>query len=226
MARYGWGRKKDAPAPPPFTEEYDTAPVDPYGVAKVAAEYTLRTLARAHGFETVVIVPHNVVGERQNYSDPYRNVAAIMSARMLAGKQPIIYGDGQQRRCFSYVDDVTGPMVAAGFAAGISGETFNVGPDEDFVTVSELAGCLAEIIGFSPLLPEYVEDRPLEVKAAWCSSDKARRLLGYRTAVDTTGALCRLVDWIKSKGPRPMHYNIPLEIPSDRAPRTWRERLI
>src|SRR5512139_2599916 len=93
MSRYGAN-------PLPFREDQPVAPVDPYAIAKVAAEDTLRCLANAHGIEYVIAVPHNIVGPRQKYDDPFRNVAAIMINCMLRGKQPIIYGDGEQKRCF------------------------------------------------------------------------------------------------------------------------------
>ena len=96
MARYGKGV-------PPFTEYDIPKPQDPYGIAKVAAENILRNLCEVHGTEFVIAVPHNIIGPRQKYDDPFRNVASIMMNRMLQGKQPIIYGDGTQQRCFSFV---------------------------------------------------------------------------------------------------------------------------
>ncbi|MGW8729939.1 NAD-dependent epimerase/dehydratase family protein [Streptomyces sp. NPDC055808] len=98
MARYGAGV-------PPFTEDLTPTPVDPYGIAKHAAELTIRSLGQEHGVEFNIAVPHNVIGPGQRFDDPYRNVAAIMINRMLRGLPPVIYGDGSQRRCFSYISD-------------------------------------------------------------------------------------------------------------------------
>src|SRR5262249_54800032 len=83
----------------PVHETQPPAPVDPYGIAKVASEKTMQVLCETHGVEYVNIVPHNIYGPRQKYDDPYRNVVAIMMNRLLQRKQPIIYGDGKQRRC-------------------------------------------------------------------------------------------------------------------------------
>ncbi|MCI0552142.1 MAG: NAD-dependent epimerase/dehydratase family protein, partial [Anaerolineae bacterium] len=94
MARYGHQQT-------PFTEDMTPKPQDPYGIAKVAAELQVRELCETHGLEWVIAVPHNIIGPRQKYDDPYRNVASIMANRMLRGKAPIIYGDGKQMRCFS-----------------------------------------------------------------------------------------------------------------------------
>ena len=75
--------------------------VDPYGVSKVAAERILEILCHTHDVEYNIAVPHNIIGPNQKYDDPFRNVVSIMINRMMQGKAPIIYGDGNQTRCFS-----------------------------------------------------------------------------------------------------------------------------
>jgi len=98
MARYGSQKC-------PFTEDMTPNPVDPYAISKVAAEKTLISLCELNKIEWVIAVPHNIIGPKQKYDDPFRNVVSIMINRMLQNKAPIIYGDGQQKRCFSYIDD-------------------------------------------------------------------------------------------------------------------------
>src|SRR5437764_7117509 len=165
MARYGHGK-------PPFSEEQSAAPVDPYGIAKYAGELLVRNVSETHGMEYVIAVPHNIIGPRQKYDDPYRNVASIMINRMLQGKQPIIYGDGEQRRSFSFVQDCVDPLLKMGALPGLSGQIINIGPDEEAATINELAGMLADLLSFE-LRPIYVKDRPQEVKNATCTADKA-----------------------------------------------------
>ncbi len=147
MARYGIQEKI------PFTEDMRPKPNDPYGVAKYAAELVTATLCEAHGLEYVHVVPHNIIGPRQKYDDPFRNVASIMINLMLQGRQPIIYGDGEQKRAFSFVADVVDPMAKMGFEKNVVGEIINVGPDEEFITINELAKRIAKIIGFENLNP-------------------------------------------------------------------------
>lgn len=96
MARYG---TQDIH---PFTEDMICKPQDPYGISKYAAELLLKNLAEVHGIELTIAIPHNIIGPRQKYDDPYRNVASIMTNLMMQGRQPIIYGDGQQVRCFRW----------------------------------------------------------------------------------------------------------------------------
>jgi UDP-glucose 4-epimerase len=218
MARYGRGRS-------PFTEEEPAAPVDPYGIAKYAGELLVRNVSETHGMEYVIAVPHNIIGPRQKYDDPYRNVASIMINRMLQGKQPIIYGDGEQERSFSFVQDCVDPLLKMGTLPGLSGEIINIGPDEEATTINELARLIAELLRFD-LKPIYVEDRPQEVKSALCSADKARRLLAYKTKVRLREGLISIIDWIRAHGPKPFEYHLPIEIDSPKVPKTWRDRLL
>jgi len=218
MARYGTNTV-------PFTEDMRPNPQDPYGVAKVASEELVKLMARIHGFECVIAVPHNIIGPRQKYDDPFRNVASIFINRMLRSKQPIIYGDGGQRRCFSFVADCIDSLRKMAVQDNVVGETINIGPDEEFITINKLAEILAELLEFD-LNPVYYPDRPQEVKEAFCSADKARRLLGYETQYSLEGGLREMIDWIRERGPRPFNYHLDIEIMNEKTPKTWMEKLI
>ena len=218
MARYGKGK-------PPFSEDQEANPVDPYGIAKYAGELLVRNVSQTHGMEHVIAVPHNIIGPRQKYDDPYRNVASIMINRMLQGKQPIIYGDGEQQRSFSFVQDCVDPLLKMGSLPGLNGEIINIGPDEEAATINQLAAILAELLSFD-LKPIYVPDRPQEVKHATCTADKARRLLAYKTKVSLRDGLISMVEWIRAHGPKPFEYHLPIEIDSPLVPATWRDRLL
>jgi UDP-glucose 4-epimerase len=218
MARYGTQEVL------PFTEDMVCRPQDPYGISKYAAELLIKNLCDLHGMEYCVCVPHNIIGPRQKYDDPYRNVAAIMINRMLQGQQPVIYGDGNQRRCFSFIADDIACIERMILDTGLHGETINIGPDDEFVTINELARTLADLLDFD-LHPIYFADRPGEVRLANCSASKARRLLGYRTQTGLREGLREMIAYIRERGPKPFHYHLDLEIVSDLCPRTWRERL-
>lgn len=219
MARYGVGD-------PPFNESQIPAPQDPYGIAKEAAERTLKVLGEVHGIEWNIAIPHNIYGPRQYYYDPYRNVAAIFANAMLQGIRPIIYGDGKQLRSLSYVTDCINPLVKLGLDENICYETVNIGPDDNEITINELYAKLAHITGFKEE-PIYMPERPKEVKIAHCSSNRARHLLDYKTKVDLDTGLQNLVGWIDSVGPKPFNYNkISLEIINDKTPKNWTDHLL
>jgi UDP-glucose 4-epimerase len=217
MARYGSNAV-------PFTEDMIPRPQDPYGIGKVSAEQFLKNLCDIHGVEWVNAVPHNIIGPRQKYDDPYRNVASIMINLMLRGRQPIIYGDGTQKRCFSFIQDDIGILEKLAFEPGVSGETFNIGPDEEFVSINELAACIAKILDFD-LNPVYVKGRPQEVHLANCSAEKIRHRFDYRTKYSLDDGLREMVDWIKLRGTKPFRYHLDLEIVSPLTPKTWSEKL-
>ncbi len=225
MSRFGVGSFNKLILGPPFTEDMDAAPVDPYGIAKVAGEQVVRCLSQVHGMEFVNVCPHNAYGSRQRYHDPFRNVPSIFANLMLQGQSPFIYGDGSQVRCFSHWKDVIEPIAKCGFQGGLNGETINIGPDAGFVTINTLAMMISQIVGFKGHF-KYLPDRPREVKIAYCSADKARDLLGYEAKVDLHEGLEELVASIKRKGPRPFQYHLPLEIMSDKMPKTWSEKLM
>ena len=106
----------------------------------------------------------------------------------------------------------------------IVGEIVNIGPDEEFVSINELADRIANIMRFN-LNPVYVKERPKEVQLATCSADKARRLLGYKTQTKLDDALSKMVNYIKSKGVRKFRYHLDLEIINKLTPKTWKDRL-
>ena len=148
-----------------------------------------------------------------------------MINRMLHGKQPIIYGNGNQKRCFSFINDVIDPLITACNSKLAVGKTINIGPDEEFITINELAQHIAKIINFS-LDPIYVPERPLEVEFASCSADLARKLLSYNTKTDLDHGLVQLVEYIKTRGLKEFDYHLPIEFITEKTPKTWSEKLI
>jgi UDP-glucose 4-epimerase len=219
MARYG---TNDVP----FTEDMEPRPQDPYAISKVAGENLLKFLAGVHEFEYAVAIPHNIVGKRQKYDDPVRNVAAIMINLMLQGRQPFIYGDGEQKRSFSPVEDVVDCLVKLAVDPGMDGMVVNVGPDSGYITINELTTRIARLVGFEPLEPIYVPGRPCEVRYASCSSDLAREKLGFVDSGNLDASLLEIINWIRERGARPFDYHIELEILTDKTPETWKNRLM
>ena len=218
MARYG--EQKIVP----FTEDLIPKPQDPYGIAKLAAEQTLEVMSSVHGFQYVNLVPHNIIGPRQKFDDPYRNVVSIMINRILNGNPPIIYGDGSQERCFSDIDDVVYPMIESINNKQAVGETINVGPDEDVISIKELAFKIIDVLN-SDVEPVFVDPRPQEVKLAHCSADKARKLLGYKTSVTLDKSIEKIANWIIKVGPKKFRYHLDIEILNDKTPKTWTQKL-
>ena len=213
MARYGNQQT-------PFHENMPPKPIDPYAIAKVAAENVLINLCDLNNIEWIIAVPHNIIGPRQKYDDPFRNVVSIMINRMLQKKSPIIYGDGKQKRCFSYIDDCLSCLLPMMDQKNLNKQVINIGPDEEFVTINQVSEICSNITG-SNLKPIYRKDRPREVKHATCSADKARKLLNYKTKTSLYDGVLKTYEYIKKRGSKPFNYYINLEIENELTPHSW-----
>jgi|TARA_B110000914_G_C15440204_1_gene435747 UDP-glucose 4-epimerase len=218
MARYG-------DSVTPFLESMKPSPVDPYAISKVAAEDVLINLCELNNTEWVIAVPHNIIGPRQKYDDPFRNVVSIMINRMLQGKAPIIYGDGEQKRCFSYIDDCLSCLLPMLDQKNLNKQIINIGPDEEFVTINQISEICSNITGVN-LPPIYKPGRPREVKHATCSANKARKLLNYKTSISLKEGVQKTFEYIKNRGVKPFDYNIKIEIKNELTPKTWTQKEI
>lgn len=215
---------------PPFHERMEPRPDDIYGICKAAMERSTEILGQVHGFRYTIVRPHNVYGPRQNMADPYRNVVAIFINSLLQRKNFYIYGDGEQKRAFTHVDDCTPYLMKTGFDPGTDGEIFNIGPDKEY-TINDLAAVVLRCFsldGNAPphLRPRYLPPRPMEVKDAYCTCDKAKRVLGFRSTITLEQGVSSMVEWAKSRGPQQPRYLEKLELISENVPLTWVEKLI
>lgn len=218
MARYGDQQ-------PPFTEDMQRKPVDPYGLAKAQAEEHLELLHEIHGLNFVTVVPHNVIGVGQRYYDPFRNVVGIMINRTLQGKPIIVYGDGEQKRSFSNVYDCIEAVYKIMTSdRDIAKEVYNIGPDDNEISIKQLAYKVGHFCEKYPNL-QHFPDRPREVKNAFCSSDKIRKEFNYNATITVDYTLKNMIDWIKPQV-REFEYHLPLEFTTDETPKTWTDKLI
>jgi UDP-glucose 4-epimerase len=207
----------------PLSELMPRKPVDPYGASKAYCETMLEIFARTYGFPYVIIRPHNVYGPRQNIADAYRNVLGIWINRILRHKSPMIYGDGEQTRAFSYIEDVTPAIANAGFFDRAVGQIINVG-SEEVTSINKACSIVLDVMS-SDLKPIYVEARLGEVKNAYCTVEKSMKLLDYKGRYTLREGVARMVEWAKRVGPQDPTYTLSLEI-TKRAPRVWLDKLI
>lgn len=176
----------------PVSEEAPRRPDSPYGVSKNVAEEYLRYYERAYGIPCCTLAPANVYGPRQN---PFgeAGVVAIFIGKMLAGKEPVIYGDGEQTRDFVFVDDVVDAYLAA-LTKG-DGEFINIGTGVE-TSVNELYRSLAEILEFEGQ-PQYAPPRKGELSRIALRADKAAKVLGWRPRTSLSEGLARTVEWYR-----------------------------
>ena len=202
----------------PFREQDLPLPQDIYGISKLSIENALRVMASVHDFEYVVVRPHNVYGERQNMSDPYRNVVTLFMNEILKGKPYTMYGDGSMKRCFSYVKDVVEVIEKCGFE-DVSGMTFNVGADTAR-SIQELSDMIQKVSGTS-IVPNHLPDRVHEVHFAKSDHTLLKKVLGYNETSFEDGIRATW-EWAKSQGPTDYKFT-ELEIDNPQVPANWKK---
>lgn len=179
----------------PFNEETTPMPLDPYGVAKLAVELDLRAASHHFGMRYIIFRPHNVFGERQNLSDPYRNVIGIFMRQVMQGRPCSIFGDGSQTRAFSYAGDVA-PIVAESVNVPEAyNHVFNIGADQR-CTISDLARMVQKVMG-RHVGVEYLSARN-EITHAYCDHDKAKRVFRCQPSVSLDEGLRRMACWAQT----------------------------
>ncbi len=185
-------------AKPPFDESITPSPEDPYGAAKYAVEIDLKMAREMFGLNHVIIRPHNIYGERQFLGDPYRNVIGIWMNRIMQGKEPLIYGDGEQTRAFSYISDLIPCLAESAFIENARNEIINLGAGKPY-TLNQLAKEIKEAMN-SDLGITYVEARK-EVKHAYSTTEKSEQLLGFKDTIHLQEGLAKMAKWAKHVGP-------------------------
>ena len=192
-----------------FHEETVPRPAEPYGIGKWAVEQDLQAAQDLFGLPFIVFRPHNIYGERQNLSDPYRNVIGIFMNQVLRGEPCSIFGDGSQTRGFSYVGDV-GPVIAESIRQPAAyGGTFNIGAEEP-CSVMDLARIVHEAIGRDTGVV-HLPARP-EGLAILSDHARIRRVFGSRETVSLAEGIRRMASWAKTVEPAPRRPFGPLEI--------------
>jgi UDP-glucose 4-epimerase len=180
----------------PKREEMRPTPRSPYAVSKLAGELYCQVFYHVYGLETVALRYFNVFGPRQDPKSQYAAVVPKFITALLRGEPPTIFGDGEQSRDFTYVENVVEANLLAAKAPGVAGQVFNIACGER-LTVNQLAAILSEIIGVN-LEPEHVPPRPGDVRYSLADISKARKLLGYEVKVDVREGLEQTVKWYRS----------------------------
>jgi len=186
----------DSPALPK-REDMLPNPISPYAVAKLAGEHYLRCFTRVYGLETVTLRYFNVFGPYQDPTSHYSAVLAIFCRKMLAGEQPAIYGDGQQSRDFTYIENVVHANLLAAEAPAekVSGQMMNTATGTR-ITLNETFEILKDLTGFRGS-PAYAPTRSGDIRDSLADISLARELLGYEPRVDFREGLRRTVDWYR-----------------------------
>src|ERR1700753_2735228 len=201
----------------PMTEAMTPIPEDPYGVSKYAVELDLRAAHEMFGLNYVVFRPHNVYGENQNIGDKYRHVIGIFMNQIMQGKQLTVFGDGEQTRAFSYIDDVAIPIAKCVEIPASYNQVFNIGADKPYA-VNDLANVVGDEFGVKPSIT-YLSARN-EVLHAYSDHTKAHKIFGAPTGIDLKEGIARMAAWAKKVGARQSQEFGNIEI-TEKLPDGW-----
>ncbi len=183
----------------PKVESMPPQPRSPYAAYKLAGEHLMRAWAYSYGLDTVALRYFNVFGPRQNANSAYAAVIAAFAKALRAGRPPVIYGDGEQSRDFTFVDNAVHANLLAARAKGpLWGQVVNVACGQR-VTVNELARLMGQTMGQPHLKAVYQTERPGDVKHSLADLSLAESVLGYRPIVDFAAGLEVTVKWFQSQ---------------------------
>lgn len=183
----------------PMREDTEAVPADSYGNAKLAVERELAVTMHLQKLPFTALRMHNVYGERQNMADPYRNAVAIFINQIMRGEPISVYGDGSQRRAFTYVDDIAAAFLTAAEQPDAWGRVLNLGTRET-CTVLEMAHAVRDAMG-APEHPIVHLPTRAEVHTAYTDSTRARGLLGEWPDTPLAEGLARTTAWARAHGP-------------------------
>ena len=169
-------------------------PLSPYAVAKLVGEYYCQVFTRVYGLETVSLRYFNVFGPRQDPGSQYSGVVSRFISALLSNERPVIYGDGEQSRDFTYIENVVFANLSAAEAPNAAGKVINVANGER-ITLNQLLSELKDLTGKQNVTAEYLEPRIGDVRHSLADISLARQLLGYESKVDLREGLQRTIDW-------------------------------
>ena len=178
----------------PRVESQAPDPISPYAVAKLAAERFCTSFTRVYGMEIVSLRYFNVFGPRQDPTSQYAAVVPRFIRAVAAGEPVTIYGDGEQSRDFTFVDNVVGANLLAADAPGVGGEILNIATGSS-VTVNALADAIGALLA-KPVAKAYEPAREADVRASWADVAEAKRLLGFEPQIDFDDGLRRTADYL------------------------------
>jgi nucleoside-diphosphate-sugar epimerase len=181
----------------PKSEQMAPDPLSPYAVAKLVGEYYCRVFTRVYGLETVSLRYFNVFGPRQDPGSQYSGVVSRFISALLGDERPVIYGDGEQSRDFTYIANVVAANLSAASAPDAAGRVINVANGQR-ITLNQLLEELKQLTGRTDVTAEYREPRVGDVRHSLADITIAQELLGYESKIDLREGLQRTLDWWKT----------------------------
>lgn len=204
----------------PWSEDDAPTPIDPYAIAKLAVEMDLRAAQQMFGLEYTIFRPHNVFGPRQNLSDGYRNVVGIFVRQALSGQPLTIFGDGEQARQFTYIDDVSPYIAQSCEMPEAANQVFNIGSDQ-LVTVQGVAAWVASAVDPRRVTKVHVQERH-EAARVYTDHTRFKACFGDHANMPPWTGIRYMTEWARAQPLREPRVFENIEIEKN-LPESWRK---
>ena len=182
----------------PMNERHSLEPTTPYGASKAAGELYTRSFYLTHGLPTIIVRPFNTYGPRAHFEGPYGEVIPRFVIRALNDLPPVIFGDGEQTRDFTHVEDTVRGIILASECDQLIGDAINVGYGRE-ISINELARIVLKELDKEYVQPEYQAPRPGDVRRHYADTSKASRLLGYAPRIDIEQGIELYLHWLREQ---------------------------
>jgi UDP-glucose 4-epimerase len=199
----------------PMAEDHPFDPTTVYGASKLAGELYTTAFHHTYGLSTVIVRPFNTYGPRSHFEGAYGELIPKFVVRVLNGRRPIIFGDGEQTRDFTHVSDTVNGIIRASECEALTGKSVNVARGEE-VTVNAIGDLVLRACGRTDLVPEHGPERPADVRRHYGDISRARALLGFEPAVAIADGIAKYVAWFRATFPDPSR------LIKDEQPYNWR----
>lgn len=206
----------------PMREETIPEPEDPYGISKLAVEHDLKAAKKLFGLNYIIFRAHNVYGPRQHIGDKYRNVIGIFMNQILQDKPITIFGDGEQTRAFTYIEDISPIIAKSIFEKKAYNEIFNIGSDEPY-SVNTLIKEIFKVMKNGEKHNIKYEQARKEVMHAYSDHEKAKIILDYKTKHNLQQGLKKMAYWVNKVGIRETTKFENIEI-EENLPPSWKNK--
>ena len=182
----------------PMDENHQCEPTTVYAATKLAGEYYTKSFIRTYGLSAMIIRPFNTYGPREHFEGPYGEVIPRFAIRALGGMSPVVFGDGNQKRDFTYVTEIAHGIKKASFSDNLLGDTVNLAYGKP-VSIKNIASIIMKSVGKKGTALSYKAQRPGDVKKHHADIKKAARLFGFEPKIDIKEGIKRYIEWLKKE---------------------------
>ncbi len=189
----------------PMSEDHPLEPTTPYGASKAAGELYAKSFYYTYNLPIIIVRPFNTYGPREHFEGPYGEVIPRFVIRAMNDLPPIIFGDGEQTRDFTYVSDTVNGIILASQQESLIGDCINIAYGQE-IKIKRIAEIVLNLLGKAELRPEHTKRRPGDVLRHYADISKAKTLLGFEPKIGIEEGIKEYIEWIANRNIDPREY--------------------